>query len=84
MIQPEADTRSQARREMDELIAAEAETPHPRLPASVKPTAVEEHLKGRRSRPVAVEGVVENGMVRPLDPHVRLRERARVIIVTQE
>lgn len=38
----------------------------------------------RRRRPVAVAGVVENGLVRPLDPAVKLPERARVIIVASE
>ena len=32
-------------------------------------------------RPWAVVGVVENGLVRPLDPAVELPEHARVIIV---
>lgn len=38
----------------------------------------------RSRRPVAVAGVVENGVVRPVDPAVRLTERARVIIVATE
>jgi hypothetical protein len=33
---------------------------------------------------VAVAGVVENGLVRPLDPAVKLPERSRVIIVATE
>jgi hypothetical protein len=33
---------------------------------------------------VAVAGVVENGLVRPLDPAVKLPERSRVIIVALE
>ena len=44
---------------------------------------VEAHL-GRRLRPLAVAGVVENGLVRPLDPAVKLPEHARVIIVAAE
>ena len=35
-------------------------------------------------RPVAVLGVVENGLVRPLDPQVKLPERSRVIIVASD
>jgi hypothetical protein len=38
---------------------------------------------GRR-RPVAVAGIVENGLVRPLDPAVKLPEHSRVIIVATE
>jgi hypothetical protein len=33
---------------------------------------------------VAVAGVVENGLVRPLDTSVKLPEHARVIIVASE
>jgi hypothetical protein len=33
---------------------------------------------------VAVAGVVENGVVRPIDPAVVLPEHSRVIIVTSE
>ena len=44
---------------------------------------METHLR-KASRPVAVAGVVENGLVRPLDPSVRLPERARVIIDANE
>jgi hypothetical protein len=44
---------------------------------------VEDHL-ARHRRPIAVAGVVENGLVRPLDPKVKLSERSRVIIVASE
>lgn len=47
------------------------------------PSPVEHHL-ARHRRPLAVAGVVENGVVRPLDPAVKLPERARVIIVASE
>jgi hypothetical protein len=42
--------------------------------------SVESHIAAHR-RPIAVAGVVENGLVRPLDPAVKLQEHARVIIV---
>jgi hypothetical protein len=48
-----------------------------------KADAIATHL-GRRRRPVAVAGVVENGVVRPVDPAVKLPEHARVIIVASE
>ncbi len=53
----------------------------PELSADAPFSAVEEHLEKRRRQPVAVAGVVENGLVRPLDPSVKLPEHSRVIIV---
>jgi hypothetical protein len=41
-------------------------------------------FNSRHGRPRAVAGVVENGLVRPLDPTVKLPEHARVIIVATE
>jgi hypothetical protein len=43
-----------------------------------------ETLLRKTRKPVAVAGVVENGLVRPLDPTIRLPERSRVIIVATE
>lgn len=79
---PEVDTRSPERRAIDEQIAAEPPLPIPDLPTGQLPRPVEAFLA--RRRPVAVAGVVENGLVRPLDPAVILPERSRVIIVTTE
>ncbi len=45
---------------------------------------VEAHLQRRARRPVAVAGIVENGLVRPLDDSVKLPEHARVIIVASD
>jgi len=39
---------------------------------------------GRGCRPLAVAGIVENGLVRPLDTSVKLLEHSRVIIVASE
>ena len=83
MPTPEIDSRNLARRAQDEEIAAEPERSPLDFPADTKSMPVEAHL-GRRRRPIAVEGVVENGMVRPLDPGVKLPEHARVIIVASE
>ena len=81
---PDVDTRSPQRQALDEQIAAEPLLAPPDLPPDA-PTVPMEALVGRRGqRPVAVAGVVENGLVRPLDPTVRLPERARVIIVATE
>ena len=83
MTTPAVDKRSSGRRARDEEIAAEPQLPPPELPPEASPAPVEAHL-GRRRRPVAVVGVVENGLVRPLDPAVKLPERSRVIIVASE
>jgi hypothetical protein len=83
MPTPEADQRSDARRALDEQIAAEPHLPPPELPPDAVPLPVEVHL-ARLRRPVAVAGIVENGLVRPLDPSVNLREHSRVIIVASE
>ncbi len=83
MAKPEVDTRSDQRRALDEQIAAESPMPIPELPSDAAPLPMEEHL-ARLRRPIAVGGVVENGVVRPLDPTVRLTEHSRVIIVASE
>ena len=77
---PEEDTRSPQQRTADEQIASEPRLEPPTLPADAKALPVESHL-GIRRHPVAVAGIVENGLVRPLDPGVKLPERSRVIIV---
>jgi hypothetical protein len=81
MIVPQEDTRTDARRRSDDQIAAEPPLP----PANVggEPKPMEARL-GRPRRPVAIVGVVENGLIRPLDPTVTLPERSRVIIVAQD
>lgn len=84
MATPEPDRRSPARRALDEQIAAEPPLALPELPADATSAPMEAHLRRRPSRPVAVAGVVENGLVRPLDPSVKLPEHARVIIVASE
>ncbi|HYH68028.1 MAG TPA: hypothetical protein VD866_25255 [Urbifossiella sp.] len=83
MTTPQLDTRTPDRRALDEAIAAEPLLPPPELPADVAPRPLEAFLP-RARKPVAVTGVVENGVVRPLDPAVRLPERSRVIIVANE
>ena len=80
MISPSPDNRSPSRRALDEQIAAQPPLPPPNVPAGAKPLPVEAHL-ARLRQPQAFAGVVENGLVRPLDPEVRLPEHMRVIIV---
>jgi hypothetical protein len=83
MIAPAFDDRSNSRKARDEEIASQPQLAPLELPAGASPVPIEAHL-ARRRRPVAVAGVVENGLVRPLDPGVRLPEHSRVIIVTAE
>jgi hypothetical protein len=75
------DHRSPRRRARDEQIASEPHKAPLTLPQDARPAPMEALL---RRRPVAVEGVVENGLVRPLGSAVRLPEHARVIIVAAE
>jgi hypothetical protein len=79
-----ADQRSPGRRARDEEIAAKPPMPPVELPPDAPASAVEAHLSRYRRRPLAVEGVVENGLIRPLDPAVKLPEHSRVIIVATE
>ena len=76
----QADLRSDDRRAKDEAIAAEPRLAPPELPPGAAATPMEQH-RGAILKPLAVAGIVENGLVRPLDSSVRLPERSRVIIV---
>jgi hypothetical protein len=78
------DSRSPERRARDEQIAAAPQMAPPELPPDAKPLSLEAHLGRTRRQPLAVEGIVENGLVRPLDPAVKLPEHSRVIIVASE
>jgi hypothetical protein len=83
-MKPQAtDKRSSARRARDEQIASEPQMPPLELPPDAVPSLLEAHLSKLR-RPLAVAGIVENGLVRPLDPAVKLPEHSRVIIVASE
>lgn len=84
MTTPKIDERSPERRLRDEEIAAEPPLPPLELPPDGPAAPVETHLETQRRHPIAVVGVVENGLVRPLDPAVKLPERSRVIIVASE
>lgn len=78
------DSRSPERRTRDEQIAAEPHMAPPELPPDATPSPVEAHLGRLVRQPLAVAGIVENGLVRPLDPAVKLPENSRVIIVASE
>lgn len=84
MATPEKDERSPSRKARDEQIASEPPLAPPSLPADAAPSKVESLLSKSHPRPLAVAGIVENGLVRPLDPTVKLPEHARVIIVASE
>ena len=85
MPTPEADQRSALRKAKDEQIAAEPQLAAPQLPPDAPFAPVEAHIEAQGARnprrPLAVAGVVENGLVRPLDPTVKLPEHSHVIIV---
>jgi hypothetical protein len=79
---PQPDLRSKRRKVLDQQLASEPHMPLPDIPPGDQPRPLETHLHHRRS--LAVVGVVENGLVRLLDPHVRLPEQSRVIVVASE
>jgi len=79
----EEDQRSPERRVRDERIATEPQLPPPGLYPDAIPSPVETHLGRLRRQPVAISGIVENGLVRPLDDSVKLPEHSRVIIVAE-
>jgi hypothetical protein len=76
------DERSEQRKRRDEAIASEPPLPPLDLPTAAEARPIEEHIRKRRRKPQAFLGIVENGVVRPLDPDVRLPDRSSVIIVT--
>ena len=76
------DLRSERRKALDEQLASEPHLPHPDVRPGEQPRPLEELIRHRR--PVAVVGVVENGLVRLLDPRVTLPEQSRVIVVATE
>ena len=78
------DNPNPSRRERDEQITAEPKLAPPELARDAMSAPVQDHLARVRRKPIAVAGIVENGLVRPLDPTVRLPENARVIIVATE
>jgi hypothetical protein len=77
------DTRNDHRKALDEQIAAEPKLPFPEVKPGDQPRPLEEHLR-RHRRPVAVVGVVENGLVRLLDTSVKFPEQSRVIVVASD
>jgi len=77
------DERNDQRRSRDEAIVAQPPLPPLDVPPNVIPTPMESHLRPARRRPVALTGVVENGLVRLLDPGAKLPERSRVIVVAE-
>jgi hypothetical protein len=79
---PQLDLRSERRKALDEQLASEPHLAHPVIPSGKQPRPLEEHLRHRH--PVAIVGVVENGLVRLLDPQIKLPEHSRVIVVASE
>ncbi len=84
MTGPDVDRRSPERRLLDEQIASEAPLAPLELPSDAAPLEMDAHLVRQRRRPMAVAGIVENGLVRPLDTAIKLPEHSRVIIIAAE
>lgn len=84
MPAPEMDQRIPERRASDERIASEPQMAPLELPLNATFSPMETLLGRDRRRPIAVAGLVENGLVRPLDSAVKLTEHSRVIIVATE
>jgi hypothetical protein len=83
MASIDADSRSPERRAQDESIAAESQLPPLDLSPEAVPSPLEARLGRIRRHPVALTGIVENGVVRFLDPDAKLPERSRVIVVAE-
>jgi hypothetical protein len=79
-----SDHRSPERRTRDEQIAAEAQLMPPELPPNAVASPMESHVGRLQRQPLALTGIVENGLIRPLDPAVKLPEHSRVIIVVSK
>jgi hypothetical protein len=76
------DDRTAEQQARDEAIAAEPPLAPPDLPDDGVPVPVEALLQ-RMHKPIAVPGVIENGMARPLDQTVQLPEHSRVFIIAR-
>lgn len=83
MPTPQPDTRSERRKALDEQLAAEPLLPIPAAAPGEIPRSLEAILRPPR-RPVAVVGVVENGIIRLLDAGVKFPEQSRVIVVASD
>lgn len=79
----EPDSRSAARRALDEQIADEPPLPPPALAADAATAPVEDHLRREARHPQAFPAIVENGVIRLLDRGITLPERSRVIVVAE-
>ena len=84
MVKISADDRSAERAHATSRLPQEPPVQMPEIPAGSATAPVEAHLDRLRRRPLAVVGIVENGLVRPLDSAVKLLEHSRVIIVTTD
>jgi hypothetical protein len=83
MSQISHDDRTLERRTLDDAIANEAKLPIPDHTETYPRAFMEEHLE-KLHRPVAVPGVVENGVIRLLDSTIILPEHTRVIVVATQ
>ena len=80
----EADQRNRTRRALGERATAEPKLGPLDVPNDAPSAMMTAHLARRRRRPVAVAGIVEKGLVRPVDPAGKLPENSRVVIAASE
>lgn len=73
MLSIEPDTRSASRRAQDETIAAELPSPIPDAPSDALLQPMEALLGKSRRHPLALPGIVENELLRLIDPGVTVR-----------
>lgn len=82
MIETQEDDRNEERRRLDDQLATEPRKPRPPVAADEGPKPMESFLRPEDlPRPKAAVGVIEKGVVRPLDEELRLPEHRRVLIV---
>ncbi len=82
MPSAQPDPRSEHRKALDDQLSSEPHLAPLDIPPGKEPRPLEEHIRHRR--PVAIAGVVENGVVRLLDPQRKLPDHSRVIVVASE
>ena len=83
MISTDEDRRSEKRRAQDEAISAEPQLPPLDVAPGTTPSPVETFFGKARRHPVALAGIVENGVVHIVDSNFKLPEHSRVIVVAE-
>jgi hypothetical protein len=78
------DDRTEDQKQQDEQIASGPKNPRPELTSDVSPKPIEEFFAPEDiPSPKAIVGIVENGIVKPVDSSQPLKEHSKVLIVGQ-